>query len=341
MNTMDYIIKTIETLVNIPSPSGFTKEIMDFVREEAKRYGYPSEMNQKGGLIITVPGSGSEAIGLSAHVDTLGAMVRSIDAEGTLKFTLVGGYTMHSVEGAYCKVHTRDGRTYTGTILIKSSSVHSYDDARTIERTDRNMMIRLDEIVKSREDVLTLGINSGDYISFDAKFQYTDAGFVKSRHLDDKASVAVLLGMLKEMSESGLVPEKSLRILISNFEEVGYGASYLPQEIKEFLAIDMGAIGDDLNGSEYAVTICAKDSSGPYDYEMTNRLIALAKENGIDYVIDIFPHYASDVSSALRGGNDIRGALIGQGVHASHGMERTHRLGLENTLKLLKAYIGV
>ena len=298
-------------------------------------------MNQKGGLIITVPGSGSEAIGLSAHVDTLGAMVRSIDAEGTLKFTLVGGYTMHSVEGAYCKVHTRDGRTYTGTILIKSSSVHSYDDARTIERTDRNMLIRLDEIVKSREDVLALGIDSGDYISFDAKFQYTDAGFIKSRHLDDKASVALLLGMLKEMSEAGLVPEKSLRILISNFEEVGYGASYLPQEIREFLAIDMGAIGDDLNGSEYKVTVCAKDSSGPYDYEMTNRLIALAKENGIDYVIDIFPHYASDVSSALRAGNDIRGALIGQGVHASHGMERTHRLGLENTLKLLKAYIGV
>ncbi len=341
MNSMDYIIKTIETLVNIPSPSGYTKEIMDFVKEEAMRYGYHSELNQKGGLIITVPGKCSQIIGLSAHVDTLGAMVRSIDAEGTLKFTLVGGYTMHSVEGAYCKVHTRDGRTYTGTILIKSSSVHSYDDARTIERTDRNMLIRLDEIVKSREDVLELGINSGDYISFDAKFQYTDAGFVKSRHLDDKASVAVLLGMLKEMSELGLVPEKSLRILISNFEEVGYGASYLPQEIKEFLAIDMGAIGDDLNGSEYTVTICAKDSSGPYDYEMTNRLIALAKENGVDYVTDIFPHYASDVSSALRAGNDIRGALIGQGVHASHGMERTHRLGLENTLKLLKAYIGV
>jgi putative aminopeptidase FrvX len=248
---------------------------------------------------------------------------------------------MHSVEGAYCQVHTRDGRTYTGTILIKSSSVHSYDDAKTIERTDRNMLIRLDEIVKCKEDVLALGIDSGDYISFDAKFQYTDTGFVKSRHLDDKASVAVLLGMLKEMFEQKLIPNKKLMILISNFEEVGFGASHLPQEINEFLAVDMGAVGDDLNGSEYTVTICAKDSSGPYDYEMTNRLIALAKENEIDYVIDIFPHYGSDVSSALRAGNDIRGALIGQGVHASHGMERTHKLGLENTLKLLKAYIEV
>jgi len=340
METMDYIINTIESLVNIPSPSGFTAQVIDFVKKEAEGFRYQCEINQKGGLLITVQGKSDELIGLSAHVDTLGAMVRSVDSDGTLRFTLIGGYTMHSVEGAYCKVHTRDGRTYTGTVLIKSSSVHSYDDARTMERTDRNMLVRLDEIVKSKEDILELGINSGDYISFEAKFLYTEKGFVKSRHLDDKASVAVLLGVLKELSEQQVLPEKTLKILISNFEEVGYGASYLPAGITEFLAVDMGAVGDDLNGSEYTVTICAKDSSGPYDYEMTNALIALAKEKGIDYVIDIFPHYSSDVSSALRAGNDIRGALIGQGVHASHGMERTHKLGLENTFKLIKAYIG-
>lgn len=247
---------------------------------------------------------------------------------------------MHSIEGSYCRIHTRDGRTHTGTILIKSASVHSYDDAKTLERTDRNMLIRIDEVAKNKEDVLALGINSGDYISFDAKFQYTEKGFIKSRHLDDKASVAVLLGMLKEMSEGNLIPERKMKILISNYEEVGFGASSLPEEIKEFLAVDMGAIGDDLNGNEYAVSICAKDSSGPYDYEMTNRLIALAKENQIDYVVDIFPHYGSDVSSALRGGNDICGALIGQGIHASHGMERTHKSALENTYKLLRAYVG-
>ena len=341
METMDYIIQTIEKLVNIPSPSGYTREVMEFVKSEAKSFGYESEYNQKGCLIIPVDGKSSQVIGLSAHVDTLGAMVRSIDSEGTLKFTLVGGYTMHSVEGAYCRIHTRDGRIYSGTILIKSASVHSYDDARTLERTDRNMLVRIDEPVKSREDVLALGINSGDYISFDPKFQYTDRGFIKSRHLDDKASVAVLLGMLREMSQAGIQPEKSLRILISNYEEVGFGAAALPQEIKEFVAVDMGAVGDDLNGTEYTVTICAKDSSGPYDYELTNKLIALAKEEKIDYVIDIFPHYGSDVSAALRAGNDIKGALIGQGVHASHGMERTHRSGLESTLKLLNAYLGI
>lgn len=339
METIDYIIKTIEKLVNIPSPSGFTKEGMAFVKAEAEGFGYSCELSRKGGLIITVKGQEGETLGLSAHVDTLGAMVRSIDKDGTLKFTLVGGYTIHSIEGSYCSIHTRDGRVYTGTILIKSHSIHSYDDAKTIERTDRNMLIRIDEIVESREDVLKLGINSGDYISFDAKFQYTEQGFIKSRHLDDKASVAVLLGLLKEMSDSGRLPKKNLKLLISNYEEVGFGASWVPEEITEFLAVDMGVIGDDLNGSEYKVSICAKDSTGPYDYEMTNRLINLAKENGIDYAVDIFPHYGSDVSSALRGGNDICGALIGQGVHASHGMERTHRRGLENTLKLLKAYI--
>lgn len=338
METMNYIINTIETLVNIPSPSGYTREVMEFVKSEAEGYGYTCTMTNKGGLLISVPGKGKETLGLSAHVDTLGAMVRSIDADGNLRFTLVGGYTMHSVEGAYCKIHTRDGRTYTGTILIRSSSVHSYDDARTLERSEKNMVIRIDEIVKSKEDVLNLGINSGDYISFDPNFQYTDKGFIKSRHLDDKASVAVLLGLLKDMSENNLLPEKNIIILISNYEETGFGASWIPEEITEFIAVDMGVIGDDLNGNEFSVSICAKDSSGPYDYDMTNRLIALARENNIDYVVDIFPHYASDVSSALRGGNNIRGALIGQGVHASHGMERTHKDGLENTLKLLKAW---
>ncbi len=341
MNTLEYIIKSIETLVNIPSPSGFTKEVMDYVKKEAEHFGYACNFSNKGGLIITVEGKGTETLGISAHVDTLGAMVRSIDQEGTLKFTMVGGYTMHSIEGSYCKIHTRDGKTYTGTILIKSASVHSYDDAKTIERTDRNMLVRIDEPVKSKEDVIALGISAGDYISFDAKYQYTDQGFIKSRHLDDKASVAILLGMLKDMSERKLVPDKSLMLLISNYEEVGFGASWLPQEITELLAVDMGAVGDDLNGSEYCVSICAKDSRGPYDYEMTSRLIELAKERHLDYVVDIFPHYGSDVSAALAGGNDIRGALIGQGVHASHGMERTHKKGIENTYKLLMAYIGL
>ncbi|MDF2845881.1 MAG: yhfE [Herbinix sp.] len=341
MKTMDYIIKTLETLVNIPSPSGFTKEVMEFVKKEAENFGYLGEYNQKGGLVIQVNGKGQETVGISAHVDTLGAMVRSIDSDGMLRLTLVGGFTLHSIEGTYCKIHTRDGRSYTGTILAKSHSVHTFDDARTLERAEKNMMVRIDEPVKSKEDILALGIQHGDYISFDAQFRYTENGFIKSRHLDDKASVAVLLGVLKEMSEEQFVPDKNVKLVISNYEEVGFGASWIPQEISEFIAVDMGAVGDDLNGTEYAVTICAKDSRGPYDYELTNHLIELAKENQIDYVVDIFPHYGSDVSAALAAGNNIRGGLIGQGVHASHGMERTHVDGLNNTKKLIKAYIGM
>ncbi len=339
METMDYIINTLETLVNIPSPSGFAKEAMAFARKQAENFGCTCEDSQKGGLVISVNGQSDETLGLSAHVDTLGAMVRSISSDGMLKFTMVGGYTMQSVEGSYCKIHTRGGRVYTGTILSKSPSVHSYDNARTLERNERNMEIRIDEIVKNREDVLGLGINSGDYVSFAANFEYTDKGFIKSRHLDDKASVAVLFGVLKDMSEGSIVPKRNLKLLISNYEEVGFGASWIPEEITEFIAVDMGAVGDDLNGTEYAVSICAKDSSGPYDYDLTTSLITLAKEKQIDYTVDIFPHYGSDVSAALRAGNNIRGALIGQGIHASHGMERTHRRSLENTLKLLEAYL--
>ncbi len=341
MNTTDYMIKKLEDLVNIPSPSGFTKEVLEYVKKEATHLGYTCSFNKKGGLIISVKGKQEETLGLSAHVDTLGAMVRSVDHDGNLHFTLVGSYTMHSVEGSYCKIHTRDNRTYTGTILTKSPSVHSYDDAKTLERSERNMIVRIDEPIKSKDDVATLGINSGDYISFDAQFQYTEKGFIKSRHLDDKASVAVLMALLLKLSKNKLLPDKNLILLISNYEEVGFGASHLPKEIDELLAIDMGVVGDDLNGNEYAVSICAKDSRGPYDYEMTNRLIELAKQNHINYVVDVFPHYGSDVSAALSAGNDIRGALIGQGIHASHGMERTHVSALENTLKLVEAYIGV
>lgn len=339
MKKSEYIISTLKTLVEIPSPSGFTKEVMAFVEKEVEQMGYVSYYTNRGGLIIEVKGYSDKTIGLSAHVDTLGAMVRSINSNGTINFTEVGGYTLQSVEGCYCKIHTREGKVYTGTILCKSSSVHVYEDARTLERSEKNMMIRLDEEVSSKEDVENLGIMAGDYISLDPRFEYTESGFIKSRHLDDKASVAVLLGLLKEMGEENIIPENNLKILISNYEEVGFGASYLPEDVEEMLAIDMGAMGDDLNGSEVKVSICAKDSSGPYDYEMTNRLIALAKENEIPYVVDVFPHYGSDVSAALRGGNNIRGALIGQGVNASHGMERTHEKGLMATLELVKAYV--
>jgi putative aminopeptidase FrvX len=339
METMTYVTEILEKIVNIPSPSGYTKEVLKAVEEEAKAFGYSSTYNRKGGLIIEVPGQNKEVLGLSAHVDTLGAMIRSITPEGRLNIVLVGGFMMESIEGMYCKVHTRTGKTYTGTILTKEPSVHTYDNAKTLERKPKNMEVRLDELVYNPKDVTDLEISTGDYISFDPMFVHTKSGYIKSRHLDDKASVAVLLGVLRDISLSGALPKRTLKLVISNYEEVGFGASFIPEDIEEFIAVDMGALGDDLTGSEHKVSICAQDSSGPYDYEMTSRLISLAKEFNIGHAVDVFPHYGSDVGAAIRGGNDIRGALIGQGVHASHGTERTHVDGMEQTLKLIKAYI--
>lgn len=341
---IDYIVQQLETLVNIPSPSGFTKQAIDYVADTAKGLGFESSHLRKGGLVIYVPGknpSADRVIGLSAHVDTLGAMVRSVNGNGTLRLTSIGGFMMESIESTYCKVHTRSGKTYTGTILTKAPAVHTFDDARTMERKEKNMEVRLDEIATKKEEVAALGIETGDFISFDPCFVACESGYIKSRHLDDKASVAILLGLLKYMAETGNRPECDVQIVISNYEEIGFGASFIPQEITEFIAVDMGAVGDDLAGEERKVSICAKDAAGTYDYEMTGKLIAIAKEKKLDYVVDVFPHYSSDVSAALKGGNNICGALIGPGVQASHNIERTHRLGLKNTLELLKGYLEV
>ena len=341
MEYMKYILDTLEKIVNTPSPSGCTGKVMEIVRREAEGFGFQTEYNRKGGLIITVPGQTETVVAFSGHVDTLGAMVRSVRAGGTLAFTQVGGMMMEAIEGSYCKILTRDGREFTGTIQTTQPSVHVWDGCRELKRTEENMEIRLDEIVRTAEDVEKLGIGAGDFVSFDPKFVVTERGFVKSRHMDDKASVAVILGVLKYIHDTGKKPVQTLKMLISNYEEVGHGCSYIPEDVEELISVDMGCVGDDLNGDEYRVSICAKDSSGPYDFDMTNRLISLAKEYGIGYTVDIFPHYGSDVSAALKGGNNSRGALIGQGVSASHGQERTHVRGLMETFRLIAAYAGL
>lgn len=314
---------------------------MTLVAEEAAALNIPLSWNEKGGVILNVPGlDPSRTIGISAHVDTLGAMVRSIKANGTLRLTSVGGFAMHSIENEYCTIHTRSGKTYTGTILTSHPSVHVYPDARDFKRSEENMEVRIDELVSSKEDVLKLGISVGDFISFDARAVITPSGYIKSRHLDDKASVAALLGLLESIKREGWKPLHNLSFLISNYEEVGHGTAWIPGEINEMIAVDMGAMGDDLSCKETDVSICAKDSSGPYDYVMTGRLIELAEALAIPYAVDIYPMYGSDASAALRGGNNIRAALIGPGVHASHSMERTHKQAVVNTAKLLAAYVG-
>ncbi|MBS5939628.1 M42 family metallopeptidase [Clostridium sp.] len=337
----DYVLNTAKRILEFDSPTGFCFDIMEEIKKIATGFGYEFSTTRKGCGIITVKGESNErVIGLAAHVDTLGAMVRSITSSGTLKFTLLGGPIPATMDSEYCKIRTRDGKIYTGTFLSTSPAVHVYPDSKDKKRDPENMEVRIDEKVLSKKDVEDLGICPGDFIFLDTKTTITESGFIKSRFIDDKGSVAALMGLLELLNREKITPKYTIKLFISVYEEVGHGASYIPQDITEMIAVDMGCIGDDLSCTEYDVSICAKDSGGPYDYNMVTSLINLAKDNNIKYAVDIYPMYGSDVGAALRGGNDIRGALIGPGVHASHGMERTHYEGLENTIKLLLAYIS-
>jgi putative aminopeptidase FrvX len=335
-----YVLDLLKELLDTPSPTGYTQDIMKRIEQEAATLDVSLEWNEKGGAILSVPGQdGSRTVGLSAHVDTLGAMVRAVKSEGTLRLTSVGGYMMNSIENEYCIIHTRSGKKYTGTILSTHPSVHVYSDARDFKRQEAHMEVRIDELVESADDVKKLGIGVGDFVSFDARPVITPSGYIKSRHLDDKASVAALFGLLESMKRDNWQPKHNVKLLISNYEEVGHGAAYIPADINEMIAVDMGCIGDDLSCKETDVSICAKDSSGPYDYDMTSRLIQLAESEGIAYAVDVYPHYGSDASAALSAGSNIKAALIGPGVHASHAMERTHKQAVLNTVKLLAAYV--
>ncbi len=334
----EFLIDFAKKIFSIDSPSGFTNNIIDYLEKVAISKNLQYEKNKKGNLVITIPGKNDYTIGFSAHVDTLGAMVRSIKSNGTLSFTQIGGPILPTYDGEYCKVYTRDNRVYTGTFLSDAPSVHVFDNARTLERNDKNMHIRLDEKVSSKKDTENLGISNGDFIAVDPKTIFMDNGFIKSRFLDDKISVAILFTVIEFLHSNNITPENTLKFIISTYEEVGHGASSIP-DLDEMIAVDMGCVGLDLSCTEFDVSICAKDGSGPYDYNITNKLIQLSKDNKLSYAVDIYPFYSSDVSAALRGGNNICGGLIGPGVAASHGMERTHMDGVVNTYKLILAYI--
>ena len=326
-------------LYAIDSPSGYTKKAIEFLENKAKSLGFETSRNQKGNLHVFVPGKNhSYKVGVSAHTDTLGLMVRSINGDGTLRFTNIGGPILPTLDGEYCRIITRDGKVYTGTILSTSPAVHVFKDASTAPRNADTMIVKIDEIVKSKSDVLKLGIMNGDIIAIDPKTTFTESGFIKSRFLDDKISVCTLFEILNMIHENKIELAHDTYFIVTTYEEVGHGAANLP-EIDELLACDMGCIGQDLTCTEYDVSICAKDSTGPYDYEMVSKLIELAKKEECQYAVDIYPFYGSDVGAALGAGHNIKGALIGPGVAASHGMERTHMQAIESTIKLLLAYI--
>ncbi len=333
-------IEMAQNLLSIDSPSGFTERATEYVLETATALGYSARRTNLGNVIVTAEGQDNDkAVALSAHMDTLGLMVRSITSDGHLMFKAVGGPVIPSLDGEYCRIYTRGGKVYTGTILALSPAIHVFPDASTRDRDDKNMAVRIDEVVHSKEDVEALGISPGDFICFDPKTTVTESGFLKTRFIDDKACAGLLLTTLKLMKEENIKPMYKTYFCFTTHEEIGYGGATLPKDIEELLVVDMGCVGDDLSCTEEQVSICGMDNLGPYDYEMTTRLVELSKKNGIDYVVDVYPRYSSDAGALWKAGYDTRAALIGPGVHASHGMERTHIDGLTNTLNLICAYL--
>ncbi|CYX49011.1 M42 family metallopeptidase [Streptococcus suis] len=338
MKTLDYIV----TLTNTLSPTGFTTDIMNYIKAEVESFGYAASKTAKGGVLVTVPGENDQEHRMvTAHLDTLGAMVRAVKPDGRLKMDLVGGFGYPSIEGENCLIHcAKNGKTFTGTILMHQTSVHVYRDASTAERNQTNMEIRLDEKVTNADETRALGIEVGDFISFDPRTVVTETGFIKSRHLDDKVSAAILLHLLKVYKEAGATLPYTTHFYFSNNEEIGYGAnSSIPAQVVEYLAVDMGAMGDDQQTDEYTVSICVKDGSGPYHYELRQHLVALAERDGIPYKLDIYPYYGSDASAAMRAGADVKHALLGAGIESSHSYERTHLDSVVATERMVDAYL--
>lgn len=339
---LEYIARTLLRLIEIPSVAGHTEAALDFVAGELSAEGIPARRTAKGSLIATLPGvalQGGERT-LSSHIDTLGAMVKEIKENGRLAWAPVGGYMFQTVEGENCTVQTTGGRSFTGTVLTTEPSVHVHDEPAKLERKLANMEIRLDERVRSRAETEALGVRVGDYVSFDPRPVRTASGFIKARHLDDKAGVAAMLAAARLLAQQGVKPAVTTHLFFSAWEEVGHGASAgLPAMTREFLAVDMGAVGSGQASDEFSVSICAKDSGGPYHYGLRTHLTTLAEREGIPYRVDLYPHYGSDAGAALRGGLDALAALIGPGVDASHSYERTHLSALEATVRLLLAYL--
>ena len=335
-----YTVNCFERIVNVPSTVSYHREMSPVIEEIAAELGCEVTYDNKSTAYITIEGNdNSKTVMVGGHLDTIGMIVRRIDDNGMIRVRQLGGVNFHSLEGETVHIHTRDGRSYSGLVTVTSHSVHVFDDARTMERSEENMMIILDEDVHSRDDVKALGIRHGDIISTEPRFQMTANGYIKSRFIDDKAAVAICFNAIKTLKEAGIKPRFRTIFAFPYSEEIGMGGTYVPEGVSEFVAVDIGLIGPDLEGSERAVSICAKDNAAPYDYELTSRLISLAEKNGIKHAVDIFYRYGTDANAAMRAGNNLRAAAFGMAVYCSHGMERTHIEGLNATLELLLAYL--
>jgi len=337
----DFAWEQAAKLLAIDSPSGYTERAATWVRDAFSALGFSANITIKGGVLVDLGGEHADnALLLSAHTDTLGGMVAQIKGNGRLRITSLGGMNACNGETENVRVYTREGTVVEGTLQLCNASVHvngGYNDAkRSFDTTE----ILLDAKADSAEDVKKLGIEVGDIVCFEPRTRRTDSGYLKSRFLDDKLSVGILLGFARYLADNKICLKRRTYVHITVYEEVGHGGSgSVPEGVTEAVAVDMGCVGDGLQCTERQVSICAKDSGGPYSYTVVGALVAAAKAAGADYAVDVYPYYGSDVEATLRAGFDIRHGLIGPGVYASHGYERSHIDGVYNTLKLLKEYV--
>lgn len=335
-----YLIDSFKRIINVPSPVGYYVELNPVLEEMAQELGLSVARDNRSTTYITVPGKNSEkTIMVGAHADTLGMMVYKIEKDGKLRVRQLGGCNFNNLESETVYVHTRDGRKYSGLFACQSHSVHVFEDARSLERNESTMMIILDQDISSKEEVQALGISNGDFVSIDPRMQLTENGYLKSRFIDDKGAIACVFSVLKYLKENNLQPVHNIIFAIPYNEEIGFGGTYIPDGVSEYLAIDIGLIGPDLEGNEHSVSICAKDNASPYDYTLTNRLVECAKATATKYALDVFYRYGTDANAAMRAGNNLRAAAFGMAVYCSHGMERTHLDGMIGTANILLEYL--
>ena len=339
----DFAVEQATKLLSIDSPSGYTEKAAQWVLEAFQALGCEAHITTKGGVLACLGGEDAEhALMLEAHTDTLGGMVAQIKPDGRLRITALGGMQAQNGEAENVRFYTRDGRGYEGTLQLINASVHVNGDYAKTQRSFDTTEVVLDEDVKTRTDVEKLGIMNGDIVCFDPRTHVTASGYIKSRFLDDKLSVGILLGLAKYIHDTGIVPQRRVYAHITVYEEVGHGgAASLPQGVTDAISVDMGCVGEGLDCTERQVSICCKDSGGPYSYSLVSELIDAAKKEGADFAVDVYPHYGSDVEATLSAGYDIRHGLIGAGVYASHGYERSHIDGVMNTLKVLKGFLHI
>ncbi len=337
----DYAWEQTAALLAIDSPSGYTDRAAMWVRDAFAALGFSAAITQKGGVLVDLGGKDvSDALLLEAHTDTLGGMIAEIKGNGRLRLSALGGMNANNAEAENVRVYKRDGSTYEGTVQLCNASVHVNGDYSTKARTWDSVEVVLDEEVRSAADTRALGLEVGDVVCFEPRTRRTASGYLKSRFLDDKLSVGILLGFAKYLHDNALTPSRRVYAHITVYEEVGHGGSAsVPAGVTEAISVDMGCVGDGVQCTERQVSICAKDSGGPYSYAVVGKLIDAAKRTGADYAVDVYPHYGSDVEATLRAGADVRHGLIGAGVYASHGYERSHIDGVWNTLKVLYGYL--